>query len=90
MAMPRKTPNPSTGRLLDISRLLSRLHRRTPTGIDRVELAYARHYLEQSDGKGVKFLLTTPFNTGELTRPLAENVIQTAIRYWSAPAADGC
>ncbi len=30
---------------LDISRLLWRARRRTPSGIDRVELAYAKHYL---------------------------------------------
>ncbi len=31
--------------LLDISRLIGRAHRRCPSGIDRVELAYARHFL---------------------------------------------
>ena len=30
---------------LDLSRLLSRAHSTTPTGIDRVELAYARHLI---------------------------------------------
>ena len=36
--------------LLDISRLIWRARRRGPTGIDRVELAYARHFLcGQSD-----------------------------------------
>jgi glycosyltransferase involved in cell wall biosynthesis len=36
--------------LLDISRLIWRARRRGPTGIDRVELAYARHFLtEQVD-----------------------------------------
>ena len=31
--------------LLDISRLIGRAHRRGPSGIDRVELAYAQHFL---------------------------------------------
>jgi len=31
--------------LLDISRLIGRAHRRVPSGIDRVELAYAQHFL---------------------------------------------
>ena len=31
--------------LLDISRLIGRAHRRSPSGIDRVELAYAQHFL---------------------------------------------
>ena len=30
---------------LDLSRLLSRAGRETPTGIDRVELAYAEHMI---------------------------------------------
>ena len=30
---------------LDVSRLLSRAGRGTPTGIDRVELAYAEHFI---------------------------------------------
>ena len=33
--------------LLDISRLIWRARRRGPTGIDRVELAYARHFLAE-------------------------------------------
>jgi glycosyltransferase involved in cell wall biosynthesis len=33
--------------LLDISRLIWRARRRGPTGIDRVELAYARHFLTE-------------------------------------------
>jgi glycosyltransferase involved in cell wall biosynthesis len=34
--------------VLDLSRLLSRAHRNTPTGIDRVELAYAKGLLERA------------------------------------------
>jgi glycosyltransferase involved in cell wall biosynthesis len=34
---------------LDITRLLSRVHQATPTGIDRVELAYARALLSMDD-----------------------------------------
>src|SRR5579884_745445 len=34
---------------LDLSRLLSRAGRGTPTGIDRVELAYAEHLLQNGD-----------------------------------------
>ena len=34
---------------LDLSRLLSRAGRRTPTGIDRVELAYAQHFHDRSN-----------------------------------------
>ena len=38
-------PGPKSVLLLDISRLIWRARRRGPTGIDRVELAYARHFL---------------------------------------------
>jgi glycosyltransferase involved in cell wall biosynthesis len=42
---------------LDLSRLLSRAGRGTPTGIDRVELAYAEHLL--AEGKGACFTAVT-------------------------------
>lgn len=35
---------------LDISRLLTAARRTTPSGIDRVELAYARHFADAPDG----------------------------------------
>jgi glycosyltransferase involved in cell wall biosynthesis len=34
--------------VLDVTRLATRLNRATPNGIDRVDLAYARHFLEAS------------------------------------------
>lgn len=37
--------------LLDISRLIWRAHRKGPTGIDRVELAYAQHFIAGSSGR---------------------------------------
>ena len=37
--------------MLDLSRLLSRADRPTPTGIDRVELAYARHLIDTAGGR---------------------------------------
>src|SRR5579864_4193226 len=43
---------------LDLSRLLSRAGRGTPTGIDRVEFAYARHLLD--DGEEACFTALTP------------------------------
>jgi glycosyltransferase involved in cell wall biosynthesis len=47
---------------LDLSRLLSRAGRGTPTGIDRVELAYAEHLI--AAGSEACFTAVTP--TGEL------------------------
>ncbi len=36
--------------LLDITRLIGRAHRSGPSGIDRIELAYARHFIEDGTG----------------------------------------
>ena len=45
--------------VLDISRLLSRADRATPTGIDRVELAYARHLID-TEGPRLRFAALDP------------------------------
>ncbi|WP_260432100.1 hypothetical protein [Zymomonas mobilis] len=37
--------------ILDLSRLLSRILHATPTGVDRVEMAYARELLRQIPGQ---------------------------------------
>lgn len=64
--------------------MLSRLRRRAPTGIDRVELAYARHYLDRSAAHDVRFLLTSPINSGLITRRLASRIVRLAVQRWSA------
>jgi glycosyltransferase involved in cell wall biosynthesis len=46
--------------LLDISRLISGTRRPAPTGIDRVEHAYARHFLAQDPAR-LTFLMSGPF-----------------------------
>ncbi|HJQ57143.1 MAG TPA: glycosyltransferase family 1 protein [Vineibacter sp.] len=76
------------GRLLDISRMLSRLRRKAPTGIDRVELAYARHYLEAVAERDLRCLLATPVNCGLVARRLASGVVRTAIERWAATSGD--
>ncbi len=83
--MPKNETDTPTGRVLDISRLLSRLHRKAPTGIDRVELAYARCYLRAAVERDVRFLLTTPLNTALLRRSLAGSLVRTAVERWSDP-----
>ena len=67
---------------IDVSRLLSRLHRRTPTGIDRVEFAYARHYLGGGPRADVRALVTTPANTGLLSRRTVQELMQVAEARW--------
>ena len=72
----------SSGCTIDASRLLSRLHRRTPTGIDRVEFAYARHYLGESSREDARALVTTPVNTGLLSRRTVRELMQVAEARW--------
>jgi hypothetical protein len=45
--------------ILDISRLLTVAHRAAPSGIDRVELAYARHFLSRAPS-GCTFVAELP------------------------------
>jgi glycosyltransferase involved in cell wall biosynthesis len=45
MAISMHGPASKSVLLLDISRLIWRAHRKGPTGIDRVELAYAQHFI---------------------------------------------
>jgi hypothetical protein len=52
---------------LDLSRLLSRAGRGTPTGIDRVELAYAEHLLAGSES--ACFTAVTPLGRLGLLPP---------------------
>ncbi|HEY1259574.1 MAG TPA: glycosyltransferase family 1 protein [Stellaceae bacterium] len=61
----------------DLSRLISRATRRTPTGIDRIELAYARHLL--TTAHDLCFAASTPWGRlgllpGSSTREFVETV----------------
>jgi glycosyltransferase involved in cell wall biosynthesis len=69
--------------LLDISRLVWRAHRRGPTGIDRVELTYARHFLADQEERlayGVVHLLGLIF---ALSPETARRFIGDLDRRWS-------
>src|SRR5215471_10640721 len=71
---------------LDISRTVSRLTLGTPTGIDRVELAYARYCRELAKIKKVGFVLTSSVGASLLPRTLANRLVATAVRRWSSSA----
>jgi glycosyltransferase involved in cell wall biosynthesis len=72
--------------LFDLSRLISRAGRETPTGIDRVELAYAEHLLAR--GVPLYFTIVTPTGGfGLLPRAAAEDYIQTVAGMWRGDAA---
>ncbi|WP_157091595.1 glycosyltransferase family 4 protein [Methylobacterium nodulans] len=66
--------------VLDITRLVLRLAHASPTGIDRVDLAYARHYLGQ---EAPRFgLITTPFGPKLLDRGEASAIVEAVASGW--------
>jgi glycosyltransferase involved in cell wall biosynthesis len=70
--------------ILDISRLVARGGRRLPSGIDRVELAYARHLLA-TRADGLAFVVATPRGFAWIGRDLAETVVARVTEAWAAP-----
>jgi len=69
---------------LDLSRLLSRAGRGTPTGIDRVELAYAEHLI--AAGTPRCFAALTPDGRlALLPRPIAEDFVREIAAAWRGP-----
>jgi len=75
--------------LLDISRLISGTGRRAPSGIDRVEYAYARHWLAQDPAR-VTFLMSGPFlPMVALPQRLVAELLASLQSLWQgAPAAE--
>jgi glycosyltransferase involved in cell wall biosynthesis len=70
---------------LDISRLLSRAERTTPTGIDRVELAYAGHFLRGN--RAVCFAARTVGSRfGLLPREVVEQFLAELSAIWRGGA----
>lgn len=73
--------------ILDLSRLISRADRTTPTGIDRVELAYARHLLDVA-GSRLRFAALNPIGrVAALPRAAAERYVEKLERVWAGEAA---
>jgi glycosyltransferase involved in cell wall biosynthesis len=69
--------------ILDISRLISRLRYSTPSGVDRVEMAYARGLLAQY-GDGLAFAAVHPTGRyGRLERGAALAYLEELERRWS-------
>ncbi len=70
----------------DLSRLISRAARRTPTGIDRVELAYAEHLL--ATPHEVCFTASTPWGRlGLLPQSTARELVETVAAVWRGDPA---
>lgn len=68
--------------ILDISRLISRIRHRTPSGVDRVEMAYARG-LMQRFGDELGFAAVHPFGwKGRLPRDAAKDYLDALEQSW--------
>ncbi|MDB5590768.1 glycosyltransferase [Enterovirga sp.] len=66
--------------LVDVTRLLTRLHHRAPTGIDRVELAYARRFLDGSPARDAVAL--TPFGARRLPKAVGTELVARLEERW--------
>ena len=69
---------------LDLSRLLSRAGRETPTGIDRVELAYAEHLIA-SDQRRCFTAVTPDGRLAPVPRRIAEDFVREIGLVWRGP-----
>ena len=69
--------------LVDISRLVENLHLATPTGIDRVEMAYAQHFLRHAKEDDVRFVVTWPHFSGVLQAQDIKPFIDDTARRWA-------
>ena len=67
---------------IDLTRLITRLRHASPTGIDRVDLAYARHYLGNGP-EGTRFgLVSTALGPRVLDRDSARAIVETVAAGW--------
>jgi glycosyltransferase involved in cell wall biosynthesis len=74
--------------IFDLSRLVSRAGRETPTGIDRVELAYAKHLLAGSQPLCFT-MLTAMGRFGPLPRAAAEDYVHAVAEVWRHSSSAG-
>ena len=68
---------------LDVTRLATRIFRRNPTGIDRVEYAYAKHLMES---QGTVCVFTAPVFSGAIRRTRALDILSRVERAWRLDA----
>ncbi|MFE1601417.1 glycosyltransferase family 4 protein [Methylobacterium sp. ID0610] len=66
--------------VFDLTRLITRLSHASPTGIDRVDLAYARHVLGQGEARFG--LVSTPIGPKLLDRRAAAAIVETVAAGW--------
>jgi len=71
--------------LLDLTRTLSRAGRAAPTGIDRVELAWARH-LQRDPGATCRFAFQSRDKLVEIPGPTASRLVDAVMSAWQGQA----
>src|SRR5690349_14044515 len=76
-------------RTLDVSRILARVSQPAPTGIDRVELAYAQYYLRRHREGAVRFFVSTPFYGCRLNALLVRHLVRVGRERWSSSEVSG-
>src|SRR4051794_32832317 len=74
--------------ILDLSRLLSRAERAVPTGIDRVELAYAEHLIAAHRDRLTFAGMLSWGRFGALRRDLALELVATLAKVWRSEPTD--
>ncbi|MBX9700304.1 MAG: glycosyltransferase family 1 protein, partial [Acetobacteraceae bacterium] len=76
--------------VLDVSRLLLSVRRPVPSGIDRVEMAYARHYLALPEAR-CSFVVQSPWGWfGAVPRRVVADFVAALVQCWEAgPEAAG-
>ena len=75
--------------LLDLSRLLSRTARPTPTGIDRIELAYAEYLIAQHDDRLWFVAMTAAGRWSPLHQRRGRTLVQSLAHLWRDPDPTG-
>jgi glycosyltransferase involved in cell wall biosynthesis len=69
----------------DITRLVTRIFNRTPNGIDRVDFAFADHFLKSGDGYR-SGLMMTAIGPRVLTPEAARHAIENIRKHWGEDA----
>ncbi|KAA2213859.1 glycosyltransferase family 4 protein [Teichococcus oryzae] len=87
--MPAVPRQDGTHVILDVSRLLGCGRKRTPSGIDRVELAYARHLLAQPEEQGSFVGQELQGGFALLPRRLVGELVAALSEAWGEDQANG-
>ena len=74
---------------LDVTRVATRMIGSAPTGIDRVEYAYATEIICKSSGVDFVGVITTPLFTGALRKPLIQEVLGRVALAWMIGSSPG-